>query len=129
MCSSDLPHHADWPPVKRSPIGGRGCDPRNRRPSRGSADVRLVTEFAFRAAIFILPITSARRLMTDIESPCNKVCAVDPISALCIGCGRSLAEIEGWMRMGADERLRIMAQLPRRLAALGRRHTERAGVG
>jgi hypothetical protein len=31
--------------------------------------------------------------------------------------------------MGADERGRIMAQLPRRLAALGRRHTERAGVG
>jgi hypothetical protein len=33
------------------------------------------------------------------------------------------------MGMGADERVRIMAQLPRRLAALGRRHTERAGVG
>ena len=67
--------------------------------------------------------------MTDIESPCNKVCAVDPISTLCTGCGHSLAEIEGWMRMGADERARIMAQLPRRLAALGRRRTERAGVG
>ena len=67
--------------------------------------------------------------MTDIESPCNKVCAVDPISALCTGCGRGLAEIEGWMGMGADERVRIMAQLPRRLAALGRRQTERAGVG
>jgi len=98
-------------------------------PIGGDADVRLVTEFAFRAAIFILPTTSARRPMTDIESPCNKVCAVDPISALCIGCGRSLAEIEGWMRMGADERARIMAQLPRRLAALGQRHTERAAVG
>jgi predicted Fe-S protein YdhL (DUF1289 family) len=67
--------------------------------------------------------------MSDIESPCNKVCAVDAISALCIGCGRNLAEIEGWMRMGADERARIMAQLPRRLAVLGRRDTARAGVG
>ena len=67
--------------------------------------------------------------MTDVESPCNKTCAVDPTSALCTGCGRSLAEIEGWMGMGADERVRIMAQLPRRLAALGRRRTERAGVG
>src|SRR5262249_27668945 len=65
--------------------------------------------------------------MSDIESPCNKVCAVDPISALCIGCGRNLAEIEGWMRMGAHERARIMAPLPRRLAALGQRHTARAG--
>ena len=48
--------------------------------------------------------------MTDIESPCNKVCAVDPISALCAGCGRTLAEIEGWIRFSADERARIMAE-------------------
>jgi predicted Fe-S protein YdhL (DUF1289 family) len=67
--------------------------------------------------------------MTGVESPCTKVCAVEPTSALCIGCGRSLAEIEGWMRMRPDERVRIMAQLPRRLAALGRRRTEHAGVG
>ncbi len=58
--------------------------------------------------------------MTDIESPCNKVCTVDPISALCIGCGRSMAEIAGWIGFGADDRARIMAELPGRLAALGR---------
>ena len=53
--------------------------------------------------------------MADIESPCNKICAVDPVSALCVGCGRTLAEIEGWIRFSADERARIMAVLPRRL--------------
>jgi predicted Fe-S protein YdhL (DUF1289 family) len=53
--------------------------------------------------------------MADIESPCNKICAVDPISALCVGCGRTLAEIEGWIRFSAAERARIMAELPRRL--------------
>jgi predicted Fe-S protein YdhL (DUF1289 family) len=57
-----------------------------------------------------------RRLM-DIESPCNKVCAIDPISALCVGCGRTLAEIAGWLAFSADDRSRIMAELPRRLAA------------
>jgi predicted Fe-S protein YdhL (DUF1289 family) len=67
--------------------------------------------------------------MSDIESPCNKVCAVDPISMLCIGCGRNLAEIEGWMRFSADERARVMAQLPRRLAALARSRAERANSG
>lgn len=56
--------------------------------------------------------------MTEIASPCNKVCAVDPISALCVGCGRTLAEIEGWIRFSADERARIMAELPARLMAL-----------
>jgi predicted Fe-S protein YdhL (DUF1289 family) len=96
-------------------------------PAAGGANVQLATLFAFRAAIFILLITSARPPMTDVESPCNKVCAVEPISALCIG--RSLAEIEGWARMRPDERVRIMAQLPRRLAALGRPHTARVGVG
>jgi hypothetical protein len=52
----------------------------------------------------------------DIQSPCNKVCAVDPISALCVGCGRTLAEIESWLRLSPDERARIMAELPGRLA-------------
>jgi uncharacterized protein len=47
--------------------------------------------------------------MTTIESPCNKVCAVDPAAALCVGCGRTLAEIEGWIRFTADERARIAA--------------------
>jgi hypothetical protein len=53
--------------------------------------------------------------MADIESPCNKICAIDPTSALCVGCGRTLAEIENWLRLGADERARIMVELPRRL--------------
>lgn len=66
--------------------------------------------------------------MTDIESPCNKVCAVDPISALCAGCGRTLAEIEGWIRFSADERARIMAELPGRLAALEQPDAERVEV-
>lgn len=56
--------------------------------------------------------------MADIETPCNKVCAVDPVSALCAGCGRTVAEIAGWIGFTAEERTRIMAQLPQRLAAL-----------
>jgi predicted Fe-S protein YdhL (DUF1289 family) len=56
--------------------------------------------------------------MADIETPCNKVCAVDPTSGLCVGCGRTVAEIAGWIGFRADERARIMAELPRRLASL-----------
>jgi uncharacterized protein len=63
--------------------------------------------------------------MTEIASPCNKVCAVDPISALCVGCGRTLAEIGGWIAFSADERARIMAELPGRLAVLAIRDAER----
>ena len=53
--------------------------------------------------------------MAEIASPCNKICAIDPVWALCVGCGRTLAEIEGWTRFSAEERARIMAELPRRL--------------
>ncbi|HVD73273.1 MAG TPA: DUF1289 domain-containing protein [Xanthobacteraceae bacterium] len=67
--------------------------------------------------------------MTGIESPCNKVCTLDPISALCIGCGRTLAEIAAWSRMSGDDRARIMAELPRRIAVLGRPCAGRADLG
>jgi uncharacterized protein len=66
--------------------------------------------------------------MADIQSPCNKVCVVDPISALCIGCGRSLAEIEGWLRFTPEQRVRVMAELPRRLNMLAARRSASADI-
>jgi len=62
-----------------------------------------------------------------IETPCNKVCTVDPISGLCIGCARTLDEIANWLAFSAEERSRIMAELPRRLAL--RHCAERADLG
>jgi predicted Fe-S protein YdhL (DUF1289 family) len=56
-----------------------------------------------------------------IASPCTKVCTIDPASGLCRGCGRSLDEIARWMSLAESERARIMAELPRRLAASGLR--------
>jgi predicted Fe-S protein YdhL (DUF1289 family) len=55
---------------------------------------------------------------TRISSPCNRICAVHPASGMCIGCGRSLDEIAGWIALSEIERDRIMAQLPARLAAM-----------
>jgi hypothetical protein len=56
--------------------------------------------------------------LSGIESPCIKVCVVDPTRKLCIGCGRSLDEIARWMDYSTAERARIMAQLPARLAGV-----------
>lgn len=53
--------------------------------------------------------------MTAIETPCVKICVLDPVSAVCIGCGRTVAEIAAWSDMPADERRRIMAMLAERL--------------
>ena len=55
---------------------------------------------------------------TAPATPCIKVCVVDPLSGLCIGCGRSLDEIARWSDFATAKRAQIMAQLPQRLAAL-----------
>lgn len=40
---------------------------------------------------------------------------LDPVSKLCEGCGRSMAEIAGWGSLSEAERLAIMARLRERL--------------
>jgi predicted Fe-S protein YdhL (DUF1289 family) len=52
-----------------------------------------------------------------IETPCLKICVLEPGSKLCRGCGRTIAEIAGWGAMSESERRRIMALLPDRIAA------------
>jgi predicted Fe-S protein YdhL (DUF1289 family) len=49
--------------------------------------------------------------MTQITSPCLNICQLDANAETCIGCGRTRAEIGGWMGMSADERAAIMARL------------------
>ena len=84
------------------------------------------TMIASSIAAPILAVATSPNLMAEtdrpssIESPCNKVCVIDAASGLCIGCGRTLAEIGGWISMTANERRRVMAELPARRAALPR---------
>jgi predicted Fe-S protein YdhL (DUF1289 family) len=59
--------------------------------------------------------------MSAIESPCIRICSIEHDTGLCTGCGRTLAEIAGWIGMGVAERRAIMATLPARLAASRRR--------
>jgi predicted Fe-S protein YdhL (DUF1289 family) len=49
-------------------------------------------------------------------SPCVGVCTLDPVSHFCIGCARTIEEIAEWPRLGAEEKHRIVAQLPARFA-------------
>jgi predicted Fe-S protein YdhL (DUF1289 family) len=58
-----------------------------------------------------------------IDTPCVKICTLDARSGMCLGCGRTVDEIARWIEMSAAERGRIIAELPRRLAAS---HAERA---
>ena len=63
-----------------------------------------------------------------IETPCIKVCVIDPVSGYCIGCGRTGGEVAGWIGYEADERRRIMDGLAERLKHMTSREA-RTGRG
>ncbi|RLQ88106.1 DUF1289 domain-containing protein [Notoacmeibacter ruber] len=59
--------------------------------------------------------------MSPALTPCINICSIDDESALCMGCGRSLAEIADWGKLKTSERRSIMIQLPTRMEAAGLR--------
>ncbi len=63
----------------------------------------------------------------EISTPCVGICVVDPVSALCAGCGRTLAEIAGWSAMSEAERIAVMEQLDGRMRG-ARSRAERGGL-
>jgi predicted Fe-S protein YdhL (DUF1289 family) len=54
--------------------------------------------------------------MGAFNSPCIDVCTLDAATDTCLGCGRTLAEIERWTFFTHEERAAINAQLPARRA-------------
>jgi predicted Fe-S protein YdhL (DUF1289 family) len=44
-------------------------------------------------------------------SPCISVCRLDPATRICIGCGRTIAEIAAWSNLSDAERRAIMLRL------------------
>lgn len=65
--------------------------------------------------------------ITDIETPCIKVCVVEPETGFCIGCGRTRGEIASWLGMTPIDRRAVMEALPERVATLTQRKTRRGG--
>ncbi|MDH1262561.1 MULTISPECIES: DUF1289 domain-containing protein [unclassified Pseudomonas] len=51
-----------------------------------------------------------------MKDPCIGVCKFD--DAVCVGCGRSKAEIKGWKKLGKAERRAVLAEADLRLLAL-----------
>lgn len=54
----------------------------------------------------------------DIESPCRKICLLDPAERVCRGCGRTLDEIATWTTSDRATKLKILARSGERLAKL-----------
>jgi uncharacterized protein len=63
----------------------------------------------------------------DVETPCIKVCVLDPGSGFCIGCGRSREEIASWLDLNIEQRRGIMRTLPERISSLSNRRRRKGG--
>jgi len=55
--------------------------------------------------------------MSTLVTPCVQICVIDPLSGLCIGCGRTGEEIAAWPTLDETQRRSIMARLDARLVA------------
>ncbi len=60
-----------------------------------------------------------------ISTPCIQLCVLEQSTGLCIGCGRTRAEIGAWGTMDEAGRRAIMATLSERLLALTSRKSDR----
>ena len=56
-----------------------------------------------------------------IKSPCVLVCAIEPVSGHCYGCGRTRDEIGAWTLFTDAQRDSIMTELPARVDKLERK--------
>ncbi|MGL4243182.1 MAG: DUF1289 domain-containing protein [Beijerinckiaceae bacterium] len=56
--------------------------------------------------------------MAGVSSPCVKICVLDPAAGICLGCGRTMAEISGWLRMSETDRAAVKRQLGQRLRSM-----------
>jgi predicted Fe-S protein YdhL (DUF1289 family) len=66
-------------------------------------------------------------IQPEIETPCIKVCVVDPETGFCIGCGRTRDEIGTWLSLSAADRHSIVLGLAERLGTLTQRKRRRGG--
>ena len=53
--------------------------------------------------------------MSSPKDPCISVCKFT--DDICIGCGRTKAEIKGWKKLGKDEKRAVLAESALRLLA------------
>ena len=73
------------------------------------------------------PATMNANSLPEIETPCIKVCVVDPDTGFCIGCGRTRIEIGSWLGLSPAQRRDIMAELKQRVETLTLRKRRRGG--
>jgi len=54
-------------------------------------------------------------------SPCTGTCTLDPLTQICRGCARTIAEIMAWPTAGAAEKHAILGAVSARLQSVSER--------
>ncbi|HEY8213037.1 MAG TPA: DUF1289 domain-containing protein [Methylocystis sp.] len=54
-----------------------------------------------------------------VDSPCVKICELDR-DDVCVGCGRTRAEIAGWTSMSESQKAQVVERAKKRKCAEGR---------
>lgn len=52
--------------------------------------------------------------MTTIDSPCIGTCLLDPDISECIGCYRTIKEIQNWSKYSEEEKQKAMTRIRNR---------------
>ena len=65
-------------------------------------------------------------MVSEIPSPCTKVCAIDAATGWCAGCLRTIDEIAAWGSCDNAAKLAVLRRLPARRAERDRRDVEAA---
>lgn len=65
----------------------------------------------------MLPVLPDPDSPADLLSPCRRHCTLND-AQVCIGCGRAIAEITGWMQADVAARRQILQLARQRLLAL-----------
>ena len=65
-----------------------------------------------------------------VPSPCTSVCAIDPLTGLCVGCLRTLDEIACWSMLDDEAKRAVWTELAVRRAgaAAGANNPSRTGT-
>ena len=58
-------------------------------------------------------------MSAPVPSPCRQLCALDPATRTCTGCGRTLDEIARWSSMTRAEQQAVLDRLATAFPALG----------
>lgn len=59
--------------------------------------------------------------MSEIKSPCIKICILDEVTGLCKGCFRNIEEIARWIEMSDEERTKVFNELEKRKKEFNRK--------